>query len=475
MEHIGLYLKDIFFKRKRGKLSFHDKNIQKYLFFQEGFLIFARTNHPEELLGEVLYRLGKLPEEHYKKIDEYIEPRKSIGQVLIEKGLISQESLREGLIYQMREIVLNAFSVFNGEFKYQEKKDLSEEVFDVKLKLPVLIEEGIRRMKYNPALKDFMSDRTPFSKSIDFYLRMTETERELLDKIKGDLTAEELLKASEINPQLFWKSLYLFYCLDLIDFKEKEEIAPQDKEEPAAEKADDRIHGVMEFHQDLPNQNYYQILGVSKDSSSGQIKKAYFRLARKYHPDLFGRDLPNQTIQKIDEVFDQITKAYQTLSNEDKRREYNHQMEAPPDEERKNIAKEAEKRFRQGKTLFDQGRYEEALIFLEEAIRHSQEKASIFLLLALTQAKIPIYRKQAEQNFVKATKLEPWNTEAYVGLGLLYKKEGLHIKAKKQFEKALKIDPDHKIARKELDADKRARGKKGIKDLFSFDLFGKKK
>jgi tetratricopeptide (TPR) repeat protein len=102
------------------------------------------------------------------------------------------------------------------------------------------------------------------------------------------------------------------------------------------------------------------------------------------------------------------------------------------------------------------------------------------MLLAMTQAKLQAYRKEAEKNFIRATKLEPWNAEAYVGLGVLYKKEGLHIRAKKQFERALQIDPDHKIALRELRGREKTKGKASLKDmnlkdLLKMDLFGKKK
>ena len=91
-----------------------------------------------------------------------------------------------------------------------------------------------------------------------------------------------------------------------------------------------------------------------------------------------------------------------------------------------------------------------------------------------------MYRKEAEKNFIRATKLEPWNAEAFVGLGVLYKKEGLHIKAKKQFESALQIDPEHKVALKESKGEGRASGKTSfkdmnLKDLLKADIFGKKK
>jgi curved DNA-binding protein CbpA len=486
MEHIGIFLRDIFLKKNRGRLSFFHQNIQKYLFFQNGFLVYAKTNHPQELLGEVLFRLGKLSKEEFEKIDEYIQPRKSIGAVLIEKGLIAKESLHEGLIYQMREIVLNMFPVFDAEFKFQDEVDLSEQEFDVKLKVTTLIEEGIRGMKHHPALETFLSKQVPFSKSIDFYLRLTEQERKLFDLIKGKSSAEELMNRSGLESDFFWKSLYLLYCLNLVDFKkelgreENVSAAPENEESKVEEAGDDRVSEIMEFYKNLDNLDYYQILGVKKGDSPDEAKKAYFKLARKFHPDLFGRNLPPETLQMVDEVFDQVTKAYNTLSDGKRKREYEEQQKSPVADTRRNQAKEADKRFRQGKTLYDQSRYEEALVFLEQAVRLSQDSAKYFLLLAMTQAKLHVYRKEAEKNFIRATKLEPWNAEAFAGLGLMYKREGLHIKAKKQFERALQIDPDHRIAKKELYGENRPKTKGGLKDL-SFksllkkDFFGKKK
>ncbi len=484
MEHIGIYLKNVYFQKNRGSLFFRHQNFQKYLFFQDGFLIYAKTNHPLELLGEVLFRLGKLSKEDFDRIDEYIEPKKTIGSVLIEKGIITEENLKEGLIYQMREIVLNMFSVFDAEFRFQDKSDFDEQVFDEKLKVPLLIEEGIRGMKHNPALVTFLEDKTPVPKSIDFYLRLNEGERELFETIKGKASSEELLSSSNSKPEVFWKNLYLLYCLDLVELeagKTKGVPSPDKKAEAEPEPTEEeKLEEVFSFHDTLENANYYQILDVSVDVPAEDLKKSYFRLARKFHPDLFSRELPPESVQKIGAVFDKITKAYQTLSDEKRKGEYDKQLSSLPGGESKNQAKEGEKRFRQGKTLFNQGRYEEALVFLEQSVRLAQDKAKYFQLLAMTQAKIPMYRKDAEKNFIKATKLEPWSADAFVGLGVLYRKEGLNIKAKRQFERALQIDPDHKIALKELKGEGKGKGKINLKDmrfkdLLKINVFSKKK
>ena len=59
--------------------------------------------------------------------------------------------------------------------------------------------------------------------------------------------------------------------------------------------------------------DFYKILGVSKDATDADIKSAYRKLAHKYHPDKSGGD---------EKMFKKINEAYQVLSNRDKRSQY---------------------------------------------------------------------------------------------------------------------------------------------------------
>lgn len=67
----------------------------------------------------------------------------------------------------------------------------------------------------------------------------------------------------------------------------------------------------------MANLDYYKILGVDKDATPSDIKKAYRKLAKKYHPDA-NKDNPKQAEEK----FKEVTEAYEVLSDEQKRKTY---------------------------------------------------------------------------------------------------------------------------------------------------------
>ena len=61
------------------------------------------------------------------------------------------------------------------------------------------------------------------------------------------------------------------------------------------------------------SKDYYSTLGIDRNSSEEQIKKAYKKLALKYHPDR------NKNDKKAEEKFKEINEAYQVLGDQEKK------------------------------------------------------------------------------------------------------------------------------------------------------------
>src|SRR5438552_7075129 len=70
------------------------------------------------------------------------------------------------------------------------------------------------------------------------------------------------------------------------------------------------LFGPMDF------KDYYTMLGVSKTATDAEIKKAYRKLARKYHPDL------NPGDKQAEAKFKELSEAYEVLSDTEKRKQY---------------------------------------------------------------------------------------------------------------------------------------------------------
>lgn len=77
-----------------------------------------------------------------------------------------------------------------------------------------------------------------------------------------------------------------------------------------------RLIKLIHTSSSLSAKNYYETLGVARNSSQKDIKKAYYQLAKKYHPD------SNKGDPESAKKFQEVSEAYEVLSDETKRRDY---------------------------------------------------------------------------------------------------------------------------------------------------------
>ncbi|KAJ2780413.1 mdj1 protein precursor [Coemansia interrupta] len=98
---------------------------------------------------------------------------------------------------------------------------------------------------------------------------------------------------------------------------------PSRKDKRLADQSQSRPRGFHTTSASLKADDFYSVLGVKRDASQAEIKKAYYQLAKKYHPDA------NKEASAKDK-FLKIQEAYDTLSDESKRRSYDQFGTADP-------------------------------------------------------------------------------------------------------------------------------------------------
>jgi len=103
-----------------------------------------------------------------------------------------------------------------------------------------------------------------------------------------------------------------------------ESVPPPNSLPPAAEQhiADDELRRLTKLYEDLNRMDHYRLLGVSATDDAKAIKRAYFALAKGHHPDRWFRKDIGALRNKIEAIFNAMTTAEATLTNAEKRAEY---------------------------------------------------------------------------------------------------------------------------------------------------------
>lgn len=121
--------------------------------------------------------------------------------------------------------------------------------------------------------------------------------------------------------------------------------------------------------------DYYEILGVKRNATQEEIKKAYLNLCKQFHPDKF-KHLGKEEYENALKKFVLINEAFDILYDPKKREEYTRKLEEgktyTPHETSFKI--HAQSAFKQGKEEFEKGNYLRAIQYFKTAIKFDPEK-----------------------------------------------------------------------------------------------------
>lgn len=188
--------------------------------------------------------------------------------------------------------------------------------------------------------------------------------------------------------------------------------------------------------------DYYQLLGVTPQAGVSDIRTAYVRLAKERHPDKFSDPAEKEKAQLF---FQDLTTAFNTLSNEARRREYDAERERPKPQTPEEIARDA---YERSGPAYEQGDYEGALTFLQTAVHHAPQEPQYHIALGRMMGRFKATARKGIEVMEKASHAFPQSAMVWYELALLYNAQGLKLRAQKAVESAQRLAPrDSRIAR----------------------------
>ncbi len=223
-------------------------------------------------------------------------------------------------------------------------------------------------------------------------------------------------------------------------------------QEPAARVSFERE--LMQLIEVSEKGTYYDLLEVNPETPAAQIKKNYYALAKKFHPDhhMGKTDL----ITSLQTLMLAATEAYHALRDERHRAAYDNLLTARGAfnlaREKSESQETEEDWMNRANECLRAGNFVGSIVWLRKCVHVAPDNAKSHSLLARSLGTVLAYRAEAIVHFQKAIELDPLNTEAYFHFGKLYEAMKLPWRASPLYSQILTIDPEHAGARGQLSA-----------------------
>jgi tetratricopeptide (TPR) repeat protein len=220
---------------------------------------------------------------------------------------------------------------------------------------------------------------------------------------------------------------------------------------------------VVDAFEGLKTRNHYEVLGLGRTATEAEVKDAYFRLAKRFHPDAHHGESLGDLRDELEAVFIRLGDAYDVLRDPRRRADYEQRLgrvrpgaadataptpEPTPARDPEAEAQAAEIALRRAAKLFETEKYWDAIQLLEPAIEtlppKSRTRARV--LLARCNLKNPNWVKRAEEILLTTTREDPRAADAWALLGQVYADKGLATRARSMFRRVLELDPEHEGA-----------------------------
>jgi len=320
-----------------GRVVFHRDGVEKTVLFERGRPTFARSALPHDRMGALLVREGKITREQHEECRAVVaESGRRMGAVLVEKGYLKRRELLpavrrhiEDIIYSLFAWETGDFTVSHGEYAVDEKIRLSRHPAAVVL-------EGIRRKyardrlehRFGSAAAVVMTTGDDKLSPIIEAADLSAAEIETIRALDGDHDIAAAAAKGDLDELAAFQlafGLVILGAAKIVRRGEDDDTQTTPLRSPALVGATDIAidrQRVLAKYAHVNEADYFTLLGVRRDASSFEIKRAYEAALRDYAAGSFPLEVRQQLGSEIGEISELLTEAYHVLHNDDLRASY---------------------------------------------------------------------------------------------------------------------------------------------------------
>lgn len=199
--------------KQTGELRFMSSEAEKTVVLHDGAMVFAKSSSADDRLGPHLLKARKIRFEHLTELSRFVTPERRFGAVLVDNGVLTPHDLVQGVIGQVRSIILSLFQWTEAAYIFEEK-ELAKETIELSIPLPRLIVDGVRDVSSWRRIAQGIGALDAVYQSSDGIddrvnaAKLDPKELGILSDLRGPKTIAEACASSELSDievcQLLW-------------------------------------------------------------------------------------------------------------------------------------------------------------------------------------------------------------------------------------------------------------------------------
>jgi hypothetical protein len=460
-------LRRIFLEQRKGTLTLARDAEARRLFFEKGELRTATSSREGQRIGSFLKRRGRITEDDLSwALSEIARQSGSrLGKTLVREGLLPKSVIDAEMKRLVEEIVFSAFQWESGEYAFEPSTQVLDPDIALSLSTAAIIVEGIRRLPEGPLFRERLGDgrrvlrlsQDPMSRYQ--YLPLTPQEAYVLSRIDGVLDVDGLLSIAGGTKSVASKVLYALLSCGLVEWKtggvrERDSIGtPATLNVEVADEPPQPSPGHAELIRKTWRRidwlSHYDLLGVTRDASSEDVRRAYFERSRLFHPDLGHRADLAGLDKELSAVFERLRIAHDTLVDGAARAAYDATLDDAPavvfaEESSADPAARrhlAARNFDRAAELIEERDYHSAVELLREAVRFAPDRAEYRYRLGEVELKNEKWIERGIENLREATRLAPTRGDFLRGTARALAAQGRRGDAELYARRAHDVEP----------------------------------